>query len=178
VIAWDRSVEDRFLYNEGWVVKDFDGEVLNKVELDHKMYQEGVEIIKKHPVLFVTTGLIRWMRLAGPTNHRSMEIMGLFMNAHNNLPDVAKIVIILTIRCVWLLFLVLVAIAMWVHRKEGFSWEIMAIIILYYNAMYSIFTQAEARYLLTVMPFYFIFFIEGLRLFSTRYKFLKPLFAQ
>ena len=171
VKAWDPSVEQRFLYKEGWIVQDNDGEVLTKAELDKKMYREATSKIKQHPMKFLLTGFIRLLRLNGPVNHRSLEIMSLFMGTNMNLSIGLKISIIVIIRLVWFSFLALVLFGIVRHSKDWRLWGIIALLILYYNGTHALLTHGEARYLLTVMPLYFLFFASSVQFLGVKFGF-------
>ncbi len=171
VPQWDPSVEDRW-YGTSWVVRDLDGEMLTRTELDQKMYREAVTNITAHPVLFFETGFIRLLRLNAPLYHRNrLEITHLFMGE----PNVAfglKIAFILFIRVLWFLFLIGVVVGMVARYKE----YLLIFLVLYYNATHALLTHAEGRYALLIIPLYFIFFTVGLEWFLAFLRLSKASF--
>ncbi|OGZ42317.1 MAG: hypothetical protein A3C80_00590 [Candidatus Ryanbacteria bacterium RIFCSPHIGHO2_02_FULL_45_43] len=175
--GWIHSLEDRWVQKDEWIVEDLDGEILTRVELDKKMYREAFLKIKERPVKFVLTGFIRLIRLNAPLNHRGQEIIRMFMGEYQYLSSGMKIMIILAIRLIWLFFLTLVLYAIARHWREWETWGILILLLLYYNSMHALLTHGEARYVVTVMPFYFLLFAEGFRLFYSKIKLRRNLLA-
>jgi len=162
--AWDPSIEYRWPKQLNWIVRDLDGEVLTKTEMDAKMYREAIRNIKAKPFAFLARGFLGLMRLNAPLNHRGQEITRLFVGTHSSIPMWVKIVFILFVRLVWLSVILLAVYAIARHLKDWKTWGLISLLFLYYNGANALLTHAEARYVLVIMPFYFILFTEGLRL--------------
>jgi uncharacterized membrane protein YoaK (UPF0700 family) len=66
-------------------------------------------------------------------------------------------------RLAWFL---LIGIAIFGAFQSIVQWRIFAILIfyiVYFNVMYALVSHAEARYMLPVLPFYFLFFALGIQ---------------
>src|SRR3989344_3245073 len=167
--AWDPSILDDRWYQQGWYVKDIDGSIITKTELDKRMYAEAVQNIKRRPMKFLLTGIFKFMRLNAPENHRGQEITHLFVGTYLEIPTAVKAAIILFIRIIWFMFLVVVLYAMIKHIRDWSTWGILFLVIFYYNGAHAFLTHALARYILVILPFYFIFFTEGVRILYGKY---------
>jgi len=99
--------------------------------------------------------------------------MHLFVGTKNYIPAVLKILILLSIRIIWYAFLAILLYGMIKHIKEWQTWGIISMLIIYYNVMYVFLTHSEVRYALMIMPFYFLFFIEGVKLLYEKYPVSK-----
>ena len=178
--TWDPAIEKRlrkarfygFDKEKGfrWMVTDLDGTQMTRVEFDARMKQEAVAKIKEKPLKFFLVSFANLFRLNSPPNYGSQEIMHVFVGAHDNIPPVGKIGIILILRGIWYAFLALVILGIVRHSKEWQTWGLVVLIILYYNGMYAFFTHAEVRYVLTAIPFYLIFFTDSIRFFYEKYS--------
>lgn len=156
-ISWDPAIDKR------WYIK-FLGKDVSRVARDKEFYPEAFAKIKQHPFKFVATSVLGIARLNGPINHRGQEIMRLFLDSHGDFSPFVKIAVIIVIRLAWLGALALAAIGILARRRQWRLWGLPFLLILYFNGMYAFFTHAEARYILPVMPFYFLFLTEGVRL--------------
>jgi 4-amino-4-deoxy-L-arabinose transferase-like glycosyltransferase len=155
-IYWNPSVETRW-YQTTWIIHDLDGSNITRVELDRKMYKEAFEKIFKRPRTFLLTGFIMLFRLNGPLNWNGSELMHLFFGTHGNISDVFKIGFVLAIRLAWSLFLGLVVLGVYQSLRDNPRlWIFIVLLVVYYNGIQALFTHAEARYIATVMPFYFL----------------------
>lgn len=160
--AWDPRVEKRW-YQTGWIIADLDGETITRIELDKKMVKEAYANIARRPIKFFFTGFINFFRLNAPMNYQGMEMMHFLADEHNAMPEAAKVAVNLGIRIAWFLFVIaaLFAAAAYLNAWAGLS--MLALFVFYHNAMFIFLSHAEVRYLLAAMPFYFLFFAEGLR---------------
>jgi len=178
--TWDPAIERRletshfygFDKEKGfhWIVTDLDGTEMTRVKFDARLKEEAIMKIKKRPVKFFLVGFLNLLRLNAPINYGSQEIMHVFVGAHDSIPPVGKIGIILILRGIWYAFLALVLYGIVRHAKDWQTWGLIAFVALYYNGMYAFFTHAEVRYILTAMPFYLIFFTDSLQLFYETYS--------
>ncbi len=134
-----------------------------ELETDQIFWREAKEIIKGHPARFLSVAPWWFLRLNGPVHYNLATIDHVFVGTHENIPDAAKITILLAVYGGWFLFIALV---MWMFLKElwaavrtgqfsNMTWVVA--LVLYFNVMYSVFTHAEVRYILPVMPLYFLF---------------------
>lgn len=181
--TWDPAIDERlrksgWLIPEKWIVTDIDGEALTRVGLDQKMAREAVAKIKRgDPFKFFLTGVANLFRLNAPVNYGGQETMDLFFKARDNLSLPVKIGIILLIRGAWFAFLGIVLFGIFSHIKDWRVWGLSAFIVIYINGMYAFLTHAEVRYILMAMPFYFLFFTEGLRLLFSKFWFIRKTHA-
>ena len=138
-------------------------------ETDKQFYGEAREIIKKNPIQFVLIVPFWFLRLNGPVHYNLAAIDHLFVGTYMFIPAWLKIVILVGMYALWFGFMF---ISLWcafkagwnIVRKREFSDMIwIVLLIFYFNFMYSVFAHAEVRYLLPVMPFYFLFFTFFLR---------------
>lgn len=177
--TWDPAIDERlervgWLIPKKWIVTDIDGEALTRVGLDQKMTREAVAKIKHgNPFKFFLTGVTNLFRLNAPMNYGGQETMDLFFKARDNLSAPVKIGIILLIRGAWFAFLGVVLFGIFSHIKDWRAWGLLTLCIIYINGMYAFLTHAEVRYILIVMPFYFLFFTEGLRLLFSKFWFIR-----
>ena len=171
--GWDPAVLDRWA-RPGWVLEDYDGEMLTRLELDRKMYKEAISKIRERPLKFTLLSFVNFLRLNSPMNHKGQEIIRLFMGEHEGIRVWQKTFIILGVRGIWIIFLLVTLFAAIKHLKDWRVWGVVFFIILYINGTYSFLTHAEARYLVSILPFYFLFFTEGLRLIFWRWRAVNP----
>ena len=135
-----------------------------ELETDRMFWREAKEIVKKNPALFLSVAPWWFLRLNGPVHYNLATIDHVFVGTHEYIPDAVKTAILLIAYGVWFSFvgvcLVYGAKELWkIIRERMFSnmaWLIS--LTLYFNIMYSVFTHAEVRYILPVMPIYFLFF--------------------
>ena len=87
---------------------------------------------------------------------------------HSEIPELAKIVILLGIRFIWFLFfgLAIYALVKSLKNWRGVSW--LFIIIFYFNLAYSA-VHAIPRYALPIYPFYIMLAVAGTTYFYNRY---------
>ena len=120
--------------------------------------------IKENPIKFLATAPLGLLRLNAPLHYNGQELTHLFYGTHGGLPLWLKIGITAAIRGMWFIFL---GIALYGLFAKIFTrdarWFLLAFFIVYYNIMHALFTHAEARYILTMLPLYFLFFAEGFR---------------
>ena len=171
--TWDPEIERRLertgFYRSNWYVTDDDGSVLTRVAFEQRLMREAKEKMRARPVIFFLTGFINMLRLNAPVNYGGQEMMHLFVDSHEQFAAAVKIAIIAAIRLAWLAFVLIALFALCTHWYDWWAWSVPAFLIMYYNGMHVFFTHAEVRYLLTAMPLYFLFFVEGLRLLTRKY---------
>src|SRR3989344_3999980 len=159
---WDAGVEKRI--DE---TRDRGGSL---IELDRVMYQDALNKIKEKPLKFFVTGFAGVFRLNSPMNYNTLELMRVLAGDNRSFPKGLRILLVLGVRLLWYGFLAVVSIAFIWHARDLKAWGLILGVILYYNIMYSLLTHAEVRYILTVMPFYFLLCAEGLYLISGGYR--------
>lgn len=155
--TWDPRVEARW-YQTGWIIADLDGETVTRIELDKKMVKEAYVNIARRPIKFFLAGFINFFRLNAPMNYHGMEMMHFLAEGREDIPEAVKIAINLGIRIPWFLFVAVTLITAVTYLRAWAGLSVLALFVLYHNAMYIFLTHAEVRYLLAAMPFYFLFF--------------------
>lgn len=166
--TWDSRVEARW-YQPGWIVTDLDGETITKIELDKKMVKEAYANVARQPIKFFLTGFINFFRLNAPMNYNGMEMMHFLAEGRDNIPEAVKIAINLGIRIPWHLFVIVTFFSAVTYLGAWAGLSVLALFVFYHNAMFIFLSHAEVRYLLAAMPFYFLFFVEGLRILYQRF---------
>lgn len=135
-----------------------------ELHTDQTFWEEGKAIALEHPVRFLMVAPFWFIRLNGPVHYNLAAIDHLFVGTRDFIPFFAKVGILLGIRIVWyglmaIIFLQIYRSSKKVLREHHFdemAWIIL--LTLYVNAMYSLFTTTEVRYILPVVPFYCLFF--------------------
>lgn len=169
---WDDRVEERW-YQRSWLIHEPDGSIITRIELDKRFYKEAFAIIEKHPIRFAIDGAMHFFRLNAPQNWNGTEIMRMFAAQDTGSRFFIKTTIILTMRIFWLIFLFFVGWGMF-HSRRILFLQLLILFILYYNGLQMLFTHSEPRYILTALPFYFLFATIALRyLVVERYKLIN-----
>lgn len=138
------------------------GERVTRIEIDRRLYQEAIQLIKAHPIKFFTTSPLGFLRLNAPVAYNGQEFMR-FMIGEESLPLAFRIGAVSFIRLYWYVF-VFLAFAGLVNRiHEWKFWGVLILFVFCVNVFYGVFTHAEARYLLTIIPLYAIAAVETIR---------------
>jgi|GEM_PF-2248489 len=148
---WDSRIEKRMDASHDLIL------------LDHDMHEEALEKIKKAPGKFFLTGIAGLFRLNAPVNYNGAETMNMFAENTHELSRSYRLAILAALRTAWYLFLGVTFFALCIRVYQWRTWGFLALLIVYGNGMHALFTHAEVRYLLTIQPFYFLFFVEGMR---------------
>lgn len=119
----------------------------NEAALQREMIAEASSLIKQSPIKFALTGFIYTFRIHMPLLPSGAEVGG-----------TQKIIPLLALLSAWYAFLVIVAVNIARHAREGGLWYPICFFIAYTIGMYALFSHAEPRYLFPVMPFYFLLF--------------------
>ncbi|MEK9166522.1 MAG: glycosyltransferase family 39 protein, partial [Patescibacteria group bacterium] len=128
----------------------------NELVLQQEQYAEARKLIAAHPVKFVFSSLIYVLRLNNPVNHRSVELIHTFVGTRGGIPEFVKIGFLVSAHLAWLIFVGTVIYMLFRSLKDWRNRGIILFLILYFNGMYALLTHAEARYILPVIPFYFL----------------------
>lgn len=112
--------------------------------------------IRERPVKFILTSIPYLFRLNTPPNYSGVEITNMFVETHRAFSSFQKIAAIVAIRSVWYVFL---SVVIYVGVRMIRKWQYFGIILLlivYMNGAYALVSHAEARFILPIMPFYFL----------------------
>lgn len=166
---WDPVVEQKWYlkYLSQKEIKhhvySIDGERVTRIEVDRRLYREAIQLIKTHPIKFFATSPLGFLRLDAPIAFNGQEFMR-FMAGRESIPLAFRISIILIIRICWYVFVFLAFAGLISHIRDWQFWGILILFVLCVNVFYGVFTHAEARYLLTVIPFYAVAATEAIRI--------------
>lgn len=141
----------------------------NDAVLQREAYKEATSLIKSNPLKFILTGFPYMIHLHMPLTLQGAEPMRIFVDTHASLSPSKKLFILLAIFVSWYLFVIAAWISAWYYLRAWRTWGLFLFVIGYVNIMYALFTHAEPRYLMPVMPFYFLFFAGGLNLVMRKY---------
>lgn len=134
--------------------------------------ETGSRNIITHAPGFVLTSFLGVFALNEPVNHKGFSLAHLFTYTHEYIPYGFKIFIILIVRIGWFMFLGVVLYGLrlaWQRGRAG--WRFIIFLMVYFNSMYAlIIVPAEPRFLVPVLPFYFLCFGAGISCFLTRVK--------
>ncbi len=136
----------------------------NEYELQQEQYKIAYSLIQQHPIKFFLTGFIYILRLNSPVNHRGVELIHTFVGTKVRIPDILKIVAMLFARLIWFLFLGLVLYGFRQVARNWFLFLPILFFILYVNSVYALVSHAEARYIVPILPFYFLLATIAFRL--------------
>ena len=141
----------------------------NDTALQEEAYQEAISLIKENPLKFILTGIPYVIRLHMPLTLEGAESAHVFVGTHMSLSPAKKIFILFLIFIPWYLFVIGVWTSIVFHLRAWRTWGLPIFLITYVTIMYALFTHAEPRYLMPVMPFYALFFAGGIYYVMRRY---------
>ncbi len=135
---------------------------MTEFETDELFFKEASGIIRAHPIGYFAVAPAWFFRLNSPPRYNGGMMERLFVDTYQEIPASIKIMGLLSVHLVWLAF---VGAVFWkgfywltgMRRRASFeAWVVL--FIGYTNAAYALLAHAEVRYLLVVMPFYFLLF--------------------
>ncbi|MSR76403.1 MAG: hypothetical protein EXS68_02325 [Candidatus Ryanbacteria bacterium] len=137
---------------------DLDGRGLSDFEIDKYFHDEGIAKLKDNIFGIGISSIPSIFEINAPTNHRGFSLAHFLTGTHEDIPSLLRILIILTIRVVWLMMLGVVAFGcVRAVQRDVRSW-FMVWMVFYFNAMHVlILIPAETRYIAPVIPFYIFF---------------------
>lgn len=116
------------------------------------------ELVKQHPLKFSGIGLIYILRLNTPPNIQGVEITHTFANTYVWLAPSIKIFILLLVRMFWFIFLGISVSGLFLAlKKEWRTWSLIIFLVIYFNSAYALVSHGEARFVIPIIPFYFLF---------------------
>ncbi|PJE64605.1 MAG: hypothetical protein COU90_02075 [Candidatus Ryanbacteria bacterium CG10_big_fil_rev_8_21_14_0_10_43_42] len=124
----------------------------------------GVEKIRQNPIKYIVTTVPGIFELNALVNHRGFSLVHVFIGTHEEIPRGVKFAIIGMLRTGWLLFLGVAVYGM-VQAWKSYDrrWHVFIFLVLYVNIIYAlIIAPVEPRFLVPVLPFYFLFFVMGI----------------
>ncbi|HEY4497150.1 MAG TPA: hypothetical protein VJC20_00105 [Candidatus Paceibacterota bacterium] len=130
----------------------------NEADLQRAVYAEAKNFILMHPLQYILLTPVYALRLHMPVNLRGEGMDHTFAGSSVPSYQNLKSLILGGIFLVWYAF---IAAVFWnyVNRiKDWQSWGVILALIPYSVVMYALISHSEARYLLPVMPFYFLLF--------------------
>lgn len=141
---------------------------LSEFDTDKIFFAEALGNIRRHPLMYSITVPGWFLRLNSPPDFRGGMIDRMFVDTYQSVPTVLKLSALIVGRLMW--YVGFIGLALWAVVRRLISpkeWAtpfgLMALFILYSNAVYSLLAHAEVRYLVVALPFYFIFFTDALQ---------------
>jgi len=132
---------------------------MSQKQVDSLFYKNALSGFLSHPLLFIGQTVLEILKFTSPmTPFSSMQPM--LANTHNNISDIAKAMIIISMRFISWVFYIFILATIIRKRKnlETMGW--LVLIIIYYYLVY-ISIYAIARYSLPIYPLYIILFSAG-----------------
>lgn len=137
----------------------------NETLLQKEQFAHANELISAHPIKFLITSIPYIVRLNIPVNQRGVEMVRTFVGTKDHIPDFLKIIIMVGTRLVWFSF---VGTAIYgAYRALRNNWRLsltLVVLVLYFNGMYALVSHAETRYVVPVLPLYFVFCVYAVEL--------------
>ncbi len=138
-------------------------EGLTEKEREDIVYNEAWSRIAQNPIKFLVFGVIGLLRQNTPLNHKGYAITHTFAEGgYEYILEGQKIALLIGIRILWYAFLAAVLYGAAITARDWRRWGIIFIWIFGYNILYAFFTHNEARYMVPLFPFYFMFFTAAL----------------
>lgn len=130
----------------------------NEAERQERTYETAKELILSNPIKFLALTPIYAIRLHMPVNHHGESMGHTFAGSDRGLSQNTKTLILSVIFIAWYMFIALVWWSYVKRIKAWKQWGIILLIIPYLIVIYALVSHSETRYLLPVMPFYFLLF--------------------
>lgn len=124
--------------------------------IQKEFYDELFRMIRERPVRFTILAIPYLFRMNAPTNFEGVEIISLFSGTHQGVPPFMKILILILLRSLWFMFLGLVVVGMIYALKSWREWFTIIWLVIFMNGMYALVSHGEARFIIPVIPFYFL----------------------
>jgi 4-amino-4-deoxy-L-arabinose transferase-like glycosyltransferase len=152
---------------DGILSRDYEVELFQEgtppSTIDKILMSAGLAEIKQHPFQYIVDFVPETARLNAPIIPRASSQAIFFPQTQRSVNRLAQCLIVFAIRGIMYIFLALVCMGIFARRKHAQSlWLFLIFIVLYFNIIYAAFAPVE-RFALPLYPFYFIFFLEGLR---------------
>lgn len=129
-------------------------------EIEAMFYAEGLGRVREHPALFLISGIINAVRLHAPPNLDGVSMFH-FLVGTKQFSLTVRIALNILVRIVWFALLIVVCwgVYEYVRRMRNSKQEVLFILlfIAYTIGTHALFTNAEFRYLLPIVPIYIIF---------------------
>jgi hypothetical protein len=143
----------RVLVNDGQSRKD----------AEQDLFRQGIALIVQNPIGYMGGSIPLLLDLNTPENIRGFPVTRMFVGTHESKSVFQKITIITLIRGTWYIFLGFVIYGMYRAIFEKCDVGVLVLLILFFNGAHVfLIAPTEPRFIMPVLPFYFIFFILGL----------------
>ncbi|OGZ47400.1 MAG: hypothetical protein A3J54_02330 [Candidatus Ryanbacteria bacterium RIFCSPHIGHO2_02_FULL_45_13b] len=168
------SVPQRLGVRRMVVYNELRNQGLSPVLAEQRLLGEGISFIKSHSLKFTAGAVPALFDLNTPENFSGFPITPMFVGTREHIPAWQKITIVLFIRVVWFLVLLVCLMGcgklLWdSSRRTVFS--PLFFLILFFNGTHAlIIIPAEPRFLVPVLPIYFLCFTVGITWCLTRVK--------
>lgn len=138
---------------------------VNEYDSNAYFFAGGIEKIQQNLFGYAITVIPGVMEMNAPVNHRGFSLAHMFAGTRDTVPRNVKIAILLAIRAGWLVFLSVVlygATQAW--RTRDRRWLLLIFLVAYVNGIYAlVIAPVEPRFLVPILPLYFLFFTIGIR---------------
>lgn len=141
-------------------------------EIEDILFGRGVSEVVRHPLMFMAGAVPLLFDLNTPENFNGFPVTRMFVGTHNTIVPWQKITIVLGIRAVWFFFLVFCVLGM-VHavKTAGSAVWPFLFLVAFANVSHAfLIIPSESRFLVPVLPLYFLFFVIGIYSLLTRVK--------
>lgn len=142
----------------------------SRIEAEQVLLRRGIALVQEHPVKFAVGAVPLLFDLNTPENISGFPITRMFVGTREYIAPWQKIIILAGVRIFWFLFLALtVAGAVTLGRTKFSQACPLLFLVLFFNLSHAfLIIPPEPRFLVPVVPLYFLFFSMGIREALTR----------
>src|SRR3989344_3717288 len=126
------------------------------ITIQKEFYGELFRMIRERPVKFTVLAVPYLFRMNAPTNLEGVEIISLFSGTYQYIPPLVKILVLLLLRSLWFVFLGFVVVGILYALKSWRDWFTIIWLVVFTNGMYALVSHGEARFIVPIIPFYFL----------------------
>lgn len=145
---------------------------LSLAEAEANLLHEGIVRIQQHPIKFFAGVVPLIFDLNTLENYRGFPITRMFVGTRDSIAPALKVGILLTLHIVWFLVLGFSVFGFLLLIRDSFhaAWPIL-FLILFFNSVHAlIILPAEPRFIMPVLPFYFLGSTMNIQWVLTRVK--------
>jgi len=144
-----------------------EGGVTNYDQADDQLKNVALRLIKEHPIKYLFWGLIEFNNLNSPIVYYERHVSIFYDNVYNRTFLKSSAIIIL--RIFWFTFICLAFYGIYRIIKKRDKKSYGVILAVFYVNIIIIILQGIPRFLMPILPFYFLFAMYGFEAFSKKY---------